>query len=55
MKKAISKRTDLKKLIKRKRESAGFYARFRNAIIEVKASLAGKIELKDAETWLREI
>jgi len=55
MRKAINKRTDLKKLIKRKRESAGFYARFRNAIIEVKASLDGKIMLKDAEIWFSEI
>jgi len=32
-----------------------FYEGFRDAIREVKSSLEGKAELKDAKTWLNEL
>ena len=32
-----------------------FYERFRNGIREVKAAIDGKIQLKDARTWLAEL
>ncbi|GAC1306626.1 MAG: hypothetical protein NVSMB24_17220 [Mucilaginibacter sp.] len=33
----------------------GFYEGFRDGIREVKSSLEGKAELKDAKTWLNEL
>jgi hypothetical protein len=43
--KTVNKNTDLD----------GFYNSFRDGIHEVKLSLEGKAELKDAKTWLNEL
>jgi hypothetical protein len=36
-------------------ELAEFYEGFKNGIREVKSSMEGKTELKDAKTWLNEL
>jgi hypothetical protein len=43
--KGISKETNLDE----------FYEGFRDGVREVKSSLDGKVELKDAKTWLNEL
>jgi hypothetical protein len=44
-----------KKEVKNKAKLNKFYENFRNGIREVKLFLDGKVELKDAETWLNEL
>jgi hypothetical protein len=53
---------DVKSLFKNRRGKVSkesnleeFYEGFRNGIREVKSSLDGKVELKDAKTWLNEL
>jgi hypothetical protein len=41
-----------RKSIKQHRQLGNFYNRFRNGIHEVKSSIDGKAELKDAKAWL---
>lgn len=43
------------KVTKKEDELAEFYEGFKNGIREVKSSLEGKIELKDAKIWLDEL
>ena len=49
--KALLKRD---KALKKDSRLAEFYDRFRSGIHEIKSSLEGKTELKDAQTWLAE-
>jgi len=44
-----------KPLKKRKNKLTGFYSGFRKGVQEIKFSLDGKTELKDAKTWLCEL
>ena len=53
---------DVKSLFKNRRKEAKketgleeFYEGFRDGVREVKASLNGKVKLKDAKTWLDEL
>jgi hypothetical protein len=52
---------EVKSLFKSRRKGTGkeanldeFYEGFRDGVREIKSSLDGKVELKDAKTWLNE-